>query len=107
MTKKALEQEGYEIVDFKIEEYEFGIGRKVIMGLAGAYFVRLMKLWTNKTGEVLTINNLINLTLIDLPLWFRKALAGIFKKVGFRRVAKIIEVLKITDDYFEFENLLR
>jgi len=71
IARKALEDQGYEIVDFDITEEELAFCRKFIIGVVSTGVVPGTRKDCDEHGETMTWDNWLYYFLLDLPNWVR------------------------------------
>ena len=104
-AKTQLSLAGYEEVEFSPTEEEIAKGRQIILGMCGAYFIRLFLIAALETGEWMSPANIVNMILVSIGPWVRAFLVWLLTFLGEHRIANIVRELKPMD-YFEFERLI-
>lgn len=106
LTRKALVDEGYDVVDVNWTPEEFAEARNLLIGMvasgAGPGLVRDM----DKSGERLTPGVWLNIFMLKRGSFTHELIKGLMRLIGMGRAAACIEEVNIKDNE-NYEKLLK
>ena len=101
MSRKALQDAGYEVVDFKISQEEFDEGKDILIGMLGnGTIYNLANDWDNR-GEKVVMGSKLNITLLRAGPLFRNFAFGLLRCIGMGRFVRTLKNVYVmnNDEY--------
>lgn len=99
MTKKALEEAGYEVVEVNINEIDYERGRDSIIGMITQFYVKYLDEDFTLSGERLLQGLTLNITLMNAGFFLRFIMESLMKCLGMGRSVKVMRKAKRMDNY--------